>query len=330
MPPKTRVVSPALDNFLTLLFFLEVLYMSVKFYEASELSLFLTLFLLSGLAIEAVRWVFGVSAFWFSRRFLQHLGDPMADPSNLKKAKDQAWQLVVHVSMTLFEAYIMGPGFEWWNQTEHAWIPWPTKQANHWTVPFFYLTQLAIWTATAVHHRFVESKKKDYVVMYIHHLSTIMLVFGSHFVMYWRIGIIVLFVHDFSDIFIDLLKLSGHFNMGGRRAFFFSEIAFVSSLVAWVYFRLYRFPAYVIYSAVYYSRVFVTPEPNWMSLMDHLKTDFWAEEIGIWWQANILLLTLLILHIWWFYLLCRIAYKIIVYGDTKRVEGEMYEVDKNK
>ena len=31
----------------------------------------------------------------------------MSDDLTLKKAKDQAWQLTIHVSMTIFEAYIL-------------------------------------------------------------------------------------------------------------------------------------------------------------------------------------------------------------------------------
>jgi TLC domain len=42
-----------------------------------------------------------------------------------------------------------------------------------------YLTQLAIWCYTCFVHRFVDVRRKDYYVMYVHHVITIALVTGS-------------------------------------------------------------------------------------------------------------------------------------------------------
>ncbi len=127
------------------------------------------------------------------------------------------------------------------------------------------------------------------------------------------------------------LKLTGHFNLGGSRALFISEIAFVTTLLNWIYWRLYRFPVYVIYSAAYYSRAYSFDPPLVShSLWELMEIDFWADKVGVYWRCVILLVVLLLLHIYWTYLLLRIAYKIIVYGDTKKVEGEEYEINEKK
>ncbi len=39
-----------------------------------------------------------------------------------------------------------------------------------------------------------------------HHLATISLIVGSHYNNFHRMGLCVLFIHDVSDIVIDLLK----------------------------------------------------------------------------------------------------------------------------
>jgi len=330
-----RIIAPWLDDLLTFLFFGELAYMGTSFYASGELGTFLVYIALSGLAIVITREVFGFFAVRFSRLFLTQHGDPMKNPLILKKAKDQAWQLVIHASMTIFEIWLLSlDNWKWWEETEHAWIPYPARwvnpsgQPNHWGVRVYYLTQLAIWTATCLTHKFVDAKKKDYVVMYVHHLATILLVFGSHAVEQWRIGIIVLYCHDTSDIVIDLLKLSGHFNLGGAKGLFTSEILFISTLISWVYYRLYRFPVYVIYSSCIYSRVYSFDPPDHSSFWEHLHKDFWAYGNGIWWQSNILLILLLCLHFWWFYLLLRIAYKLTTGASTKDAEQEEYEIEK--
>lgn len=70
-----------------------------------------------------------------------------------------------------------------------------------------YLLQLAVWICTCFSHHFLEERRKDYFIMYIHHIVTICLVGGSYNVGYYRVGIIILYAHDMSDIFIDLMKM---------------------------------------------------------------------------------------------------------------------------
>jgi hypothetical protein len=68
---------------------------------------------------------------------------------------------------------------------------------------------------TGFSHRFLEQYHKDYVVMFVHHIVTILLVAGSHSMNFHRIGILVLYVHDVSDITVDLLKLTNYLKLEG-------------------------------------------------------------------------------------------------------------------
>ena len=76
-----------------------------------------------------------------------------------------------------------------------------------------YTIQLSVWIATAFSHVYLDQKHKDYYVMYLHHIVTIFLVAFS-----WGInvkfGFLVLFVHDVSDIGIDLIKMSNYLDYG--------------------------------------------------------------------------------------------------------------------
>ena len=100
-----------------------------------------------------------------------------------------------------------------------------------------------------------------------------------------RIGLLVLLVHDISDIPIDFMKvrsvMSYHqhavlqicflflrvlssqmvnfLKLEGPRGFFLSEIGYAATMIGWVYFRLYQFPFRVIKSATVSKRLLPRP-----------------------------------------------------------------------
>ena len=166
-----------------------------------------------------------------SRTVLAGVGDPLRKTKTMHKFQDQMWQLFIHVTMTAFEYYILfvhDGGAEvstpigavnWWGPSGYVafWSPPAPGQLNSTPVHVFYLIQLAIWIDTCFSHCFIEERHKDYVMMYLHHIVTIMLVWGSYSYNYLRIGTGVLFVHDSSDIFVDLLKIFNYLKLEGKR-----------------------------------------------------------------------------------------------------------------
>lgn len=211
---------------------------------------------------------------------------------------------------------------------------------------------------TAFSHRFLESRKKDYYVMYIHHVATIALVgawaphgavgrghrlpapleevslppprpAGWSFVgNTLRIGLLVLMVHDISDIPIDLLKMVNLLSLESFHGFFLSEIIFVINLCTWAYFRLYRFLFHVIYCSLV-----VAHNLNFKRISDKATgdflTDFWQdpflENVPGYFACNCLLTLLWFLHCWWFYLLLRIAYRLFSKTTAHEIAREEYE-----
>ena len=51
-------------------------------------------------------------------------------------------------------------------------------------------------------------------------------------------GMLVLFVHDISDIFLDLMKMANYLKLEQGHGYFITEMAYTSCLVSWAYFRL--------------------------------------------------------------------------------------------
>ena len=196
----------------------------------------------------------------FSRTML--VGDPLRKQRTMHKFQDQMWQLFIHGTMTAFALYILfiEDGGAWQKKErlgvlhhEYAsyWTPHPYSQANNVSMHLFYLVQLAIWIDTCFWHCFIEERHKDYVMMYVHHLVTIMLVWGSYSNNYMRAGTVVLFLHDSSDVFMDLLKIFNYLKLEGKKGYFLVETAFLVNLLVWPYTRLYIFPMRIVWSGVW-------------------------------------------------------------------------------
>ena len=146
--------------------------------------------------------------------------DPLGKSKTMHKFQDQMWQLAIHVSMTLLELYVLhleNGTVDWVANYWDLWLPHPKNgQMTKATAHLVYFLQIGIWIDTCLLHRFVEERHKDYILMFTHHLVTIALLSVSYYYNYIRIGVIVLYVHDVTDIVVDLLKIFNYCQVGGR------------------------------------------------------------------------------------------------------------------
>lgn len=213
------------------------------------------------------------------------------------KSREQWWQLIVHISMTALNAGI----FLFADNEDGLWTT--TPHAVDARVSLVYKVQAAIWFVTAFRHRFygMDSRNKDYVLMYVHHIVTLLLIVWSY-ANDWnchRGGAYVMFLHDASDIVIDVLRLSHNLKLDADAGLYFAEISFATNFATWAYFRLYRFPLF-IYSS-------------------------WNAEINVLHSAlSLTCVVLLIMHVYWYYLFGRIAVKLALGVDHHKA-GEDYE-----
>lgn len=140
---------------------------------------------------------------------------------------------------------------------------------------------------------------------------------------YVRIGLMVLIVHDVSDITIDLLKMVNLLRLEGRPGLFLTEIVFATNIILWIYMRLFVFAKQVIWSTLYHSHRLIAERVDlaglfWMDPMPPEAPDYII--------FNILLCVLYVLHVWWTYLLLRIFFKILLksphQAGREEYEGE--------
>ncbi|CAI5712039.1 unnamed protein product [Hyaloperonospora brassicae] len=315
--------NPFLDRLLVGLLVCELGIIAHTLYDDEHmLSILVVLVALMALVVKAIKTVFAMGGGWFSRTFLQHLGDPLKKTVTMKKWCDQSWQLAIHVSMTLFELYVLR-GETWWQDTTTLWNQGTEEgvfPSHKFTTKLLYVTQLAIWIFTAFSCKFLEEIRKDYLVMMTHHVITIALVTWSYAVGFLPVGVVVLLFHDMTDIPLDMLKMANYLKMEGVRGLFTSEILFAITIVLWFYYRIYQYPTKLLYTTMVECReasMTLADAHDFTQLFPHPGPPSWL-------LFNVLLTTLYFLHIWWGLLLARILVGVATKGthDTAKEEYE--------
>jgi hypothetical protein len=130
------------------------------------------------------------------------------------------------------------------------------------------------------------------------------------------------YVHDISDIFIDLLKMANFLKLDGPRGAFISELAYVSAVVSWLYYRMYQYPFRVMHAAFVFSYRIAAVVPR----LDDGFLELFPTDVPFWQPTNLLLLVLQLLHIYWFYLLFMVGYRILT-ESTRQASRAEYEGD---
>lgn len=135
----------------------------------------------------------------------------------------------------------------------------------------------------------------------IHHVVTSGLLFYSYAVNFTRVGVVIILIHDVSDIFLEMAKLCRYANRDDL-----GVPAFVVFFVSWVICRVVIFPLFVIRSTLFEPVVLVAarygiePRPHW--------------EI-----FNGLLLVLFVLHLYWTVLIFQVIQRQFTHGTITDV-----------
>jgi len=286
----------------------------------------------------------------------------------MMKFKSQVWQLVIHCSMAMMEMQALADleASEGASLLEQGHLSAHILAENPVNVYRMYIFQSAVWIVTGLFHIFIFERQSDYLVMLGHHVATLGLMGVSYWFHFHRFGLIVLFVHDVSDIWIDLLKIFNYLKLQDAAGFFLVEGVFTCNLISWVYFRLYIFPFKIVrsaFDAMTCAYALSQAAPGSVDMPFIKQNTFlgmpicWSDRLsdsqvqeiispinsiaarlgydpdyaaGYIWMAAcvavVLLIVLAIMHVYWFLLFLRLLYKIVVVGSHEAGRQE-YEGD---
>ncbi|GAQ79490.1 long-acyl-chain ceramide synthase [Klebsormidium nitens] len=227
----------------------------------------------------------------------------------VRKYKESAWKLLFYALAWSYGVYITYDK-EWWitKGTLNFWKGWP-EQKMRMDLKLFYASELGFYSYGIVFLLLWETKRKDFGVMTIHHIGTLVLISYSYFTGFVRVGNMVLLAHDISDILLEGAKLFKY-----SKNEIGASVTFALFAISWLVFRLIYYPTYLIRSTAFEAQ------------KAFLENRTVAETVVYYYCFNTFLIMLLVLHVYWFYLIGRMIVKQVqnsgAVGDDVRSDSD--------
>ncbi|KAK2976397.1 hypothetical protein RJ640_008107 [Escallonia rubra] len=215
----------------------------------------------------------------------------------IRKFKESAWKCVYYLSAEIL-ALAVTYDEPWFTNTSYFWVGpgnqvWPEQKIKL-KLKGLYMYTGGFYTYSIFALIFWETRRSDFGVSMGHHVATAILIVLSYIFRFARVGSVVLALHDASDVFLEVGKMSKY--SGAEALASFSFILFVLS---WVLLRLIYYPFWVLWSTSYEVIKSVDKEKH--------KVDGPI----YYYVFNTLLFCLLVLHIYWWVLMYRMLVKQI-------------------
>ncbi|KAK6759212.1 hypothetical protein RB195_021061 [Necator americanus] len=276
-------------------------------------------FALLGLRIFLESFVFlpiGWIGGWISSpllpRIWSHLTGGFAGKSKFKRVAECAWRLCFYVCAWTAGLIILLEEPQLMDVTE-CWRGWPHHNISP-TVWWYYIIEASFYWALFIGTLCVDVRRADFIQMMLHHAITIVLLYLSWSMNMVRVGILVLFVHDAADIIIETAKIVRYANWQITL-----NVLFVIFIVVWTATRLVYYPFWIMRSIWFDAPELIQSSYRWVNLLQRPLVPR---------LLMVMLSSLLVLHIFWTYVILKVAYKSMQGGELDDVrEGRDSEED---
>ncbi|XP_047338786.1 ceramide synthase 1 LOH3-like [Impatiens glandulifera] len=217
----------------------------------------------------------------------------------INKFKESAWKCVYYSSAEFFAIYVT-IGEPWFTNTRSFWLGpdedqvWPNlKMKFKLKALYMYAAGFYVYSIFAL--VFWETRRSDFMVSMVHHLATVFLLVMSYIVRLSRVGSIILALHEGTDVFLEVGKMSKY--SGYQRI---ANVSFVMFVLSWLILRLICFPFGILWSTSY----------EVVNVL-HEKSGYGSVPWVQYSVCNCLLVCLLICHIYWWRIMFRMLTKQI-------------------
>ncbi|KDR83793.1 hypothetical protein GALMADRAFT_236178 [Galerina marginata CBS 339.88] len=209
---------------------------------------------------------------------------------------EQGWSVIYYSIQWAFGLYVhynlptrlLDP-IDLWLAYPHIPIAAPVK-IYYLTQTAFYFHQILVLNA--------EARRKDHVQMMSHHIITVVLILGSYFTNFTRVGCVIMMLMDCCDIFLPLAKMIRYLDISQ----FACDFVFAIFMFSWLITRHFLF-LFVIYSTIFEG-------PNYVEFKWDYEGSYYVT------QTNftifcVLLLALQVIQCIWFGMICRVAWRVV-------------------
>ncbi|XP_063926825.1 ceramide synthase 6-like isoform X1 [Zophobas morio] len=214
-------------------------------------------------------------------------------PSTLTKFCENSWRCLYYTSSFVYGVVVLWNKPWLWSINE-CWNGFPHQSVTS-DIWWYYMISMSFYWSLCV-SQFFDVKRKDFWQMFIHHIATIVLMCLSWVVNVFRIGSLVLVVHDSADIFLEAAKMAKY--SGYQKV---CDTIFGIFTVLWIVTRLGIYPFWIIKNTSIDAPKIVPMFPAYYIF-------------------NSLLCLLLVLHCFWTYLILKIVANSLNAG---KMEGDI-------
>ncbi|ERE91151.1 ceramide synthase 1 isoform X2 [Cricetulus griseus] len=226
-------------------------------------------------------------------------------PRDAARLPESAWKLLFYLGCWSYCAYLLlGTRYPFFHDPPSVFYDWRSGMAVPWDIAAAYLLQGSFYCHSIYATVYMDTWRKDSVVMLVHHVVTLVLIASSYAFRYHNVGLLVFFLHDVSDVQLEFTKLNIYFKARGgtyhRLHGLVANLGCLSFCFCWFWFRLYWFPLKVLYATCHSS----------------LRS---VPDIPYYFFFNTLLLILTVMNIYWFLYIVAFAAKVLT-GQMRELE----------
>ncbi|XP_076801395.1 ceramide synthase 1-like [Clavelina lepadiformis] len=235
------------------------------------------------------------------------------DAQSTRKAPESVWKLLFYSCTWAYSIYILFfTEHNFFYDAPSSFYGWKPQSPVPTKIYIAYLVQFSFYAHSVYGTLFMDVWRKDSKVMLAHHFVTLLLIGFSYAFRYTNVGILILFLHDITDILLEGTKLAVYYKTKGGKwhsvCDFLSTVGFILFGVAWYIFRLYWFPLKAMYAAGHVSLAV-------------------SQDLVFYHFFNALLWILLAMNIYWFTFIVVMAYKVVTkqvseVDDTRELDSK--------
>ncbi|XP_011623274.1 LAG1 longevity assurance homolog 3 isoform X5 [Amborella trichopoda] len=180
----------------------------------------------------------------------------------LKKFKESAWKFIYFLSAEIL-ALVVTYSEPWFTNSKFFWVGpgeqvWPDQKIKL-KLKGLYMYAAGFYIYSIFALIFWETRRSDFGVSMAHHVATLILIVLSYIFRFARVGSVVLALHDASDVFLEIGKMSKYCGAESVASF-----AFILFVLSWVILRLVYYPLWILWSTR--KEKLIAGEPSYNAL----------------------------------------------------------------
>uniref|UniRef100_H2YWP0 TLC domain-containing protein n=1 Tax=Ciona savignyi TaxID=51511 RepID=H2YWP0_CIOSA len=172
-----------------------------------------------------VYYVIFLALLWTALRYTvtSYILKPIAMASNLGsretvKAPESAWKLLVYSCTWSYSIYILFfTKNNYFYDAPSTFYGWKSGSEVPNEIYLAYILQFSFYIHSVYGTLFVDAWRKDSIVMLAHHVVTMLLIGFSYAFRFTNVGILILYLHDITDILLEGTKLAVYYKTKGGR-----------------------------------------------------------------------------------------------------------------